>query len=138
MTTSIAATIKQRKALFQEVVARLGSPGGGAEAQALVSSLTSLAEYALGEEEHGALDAEAEALVIARQCIRPLLEARLQRRMDALDAANRGDAVCPSCDGAVESQGRRSKTWMGLVGEWRNARESKKGRLDSSSKRCAS
>jgi hypothetical protein len=86
-------------------------------AAALAASLEVLLGYASDETPvAGALDAEAEAIQVAMRIVAPLLQARLQRRLDELDEGSWGQSPCRWCGGATESIGRRSRGWKGLVG----------------------
>ena len=81
-----------------------------------IAELTAYATADLGDDETS-LDAEAEALQVARSVVRPVLEAKLQRRLDHLDAKMSGQSICPECHNGAESRGRRSRRWASLLGE---------------------
>ncbi|MCP4449799.1 MAG: hypothetical protein GY811_31375, partial [Myxococcales bacterium] len=55
--------------------------------EALAKGIAELAAYAASEldDDESSLDAETEALDVARSVVRPVLEAKLQRRLDLLD-----------------------------------------------------
>jgi hypothetical protein len=58
-------------------------------------------------------------MVAARRILRPLLAAKVQARLDALDAQLAGQAACPTCPGSAESQGRLIRHWTSLFGDLR-------------------
>ncbi len=93
-------------------------PAGLRVAAALVEGLTELARYA----DEGpasmvdAVDLESEAVAVARRVVRPLLQAKMQARLDALDEQLAGTTRCVECNGPMESQGRRGRSWDGVVG----------------------
>jgi len=84
---------------------------------AVMESLTTLLEYAsapLGERD--AVDEERSASEAARAAVRPLFEARLQERLDALDGEMAGQCECPSCGCSMESQEAHMEelAWRGV------------------------
>ncbi|OGQ83914.1 MAG: hypothetical protein A2289_25905 [Deltaproteobacteria bacterium RIFOXYA12_FULL_58_15] len=88
-------------------------------ADAFVAGATELAHFAAHglEDNEDAIDAEREAVAVSRRIVRPVLEAKLQARLDALDEQAKGDPVpCPKCAEATESEGRRSRTWKSVLG----------------------
>jgi hypothetical protein len=89
---------------------------GEQAAAALVAGVTVLTEYATGSVETGdALTEESDAIIASRRAVRPLLEARLQRRVDDFERKNRG---AEGCSGQrLHSEGRRSRTRSTLLGE---------------------
>ncbi len=105
------------KGLAKELSTTLGSGLGAA----VVEGIAALAEYAsvvLGDEA-SALDAEEEAVVSARRIVLPVLQTKLQARLDVLDEKLAGQAVCLGCQGTAESQGRRSRSWDSILGPLR-------------------
>ncbi len=97
------------------LTAKLGvEPGLGA---ALLSGMETLADYATSDLELGAVDAEALAIAVAMKAVRPILEAQLQRRLDALDRDLLGEAVCRRCEKRAQSEGRRGRGWASLSGD---------------------
>ena len=85
-------------------------------ARALRAAMKVLEELALeGPADRSAQGLERWASGIGRQVVRPLLEARLQARLDESDARP-VDARCKKCGGACESQGQRSRRWMSQLG----------------------
>jgi hypothetical protein len=110
------------KAMAEAMTSRFAAqPAAASVAIAVAEGIAELAAYAdtkLGESAT-AIDAEAAAVVASRRIVRPLLEAKLQTQMDALDEDLAGKAVCPVCDQTAESEGRRSKTWESLLGPLR-------------------
>ncbi len=88
---------------------------GERAATALVAGMTVLADYATASVEAGdALTEESDALVASRRAVCPLLEARLQRRVDAFEQSNRGAAG--SSGQRLHSEGRRLRTRSTLLG----------------------
>jgi len=85
---------------------------------ALAAGIAELVEYAQGplEESWTAVEEEREAVEMSRRVVRPLYEARLQRRLDGLDERGAGHSVCPKCQRVAESQGRRRRGWASLLG----------------------
>lgn len=96
-----------------------GGPVPSTLDRALIEGIAELAAYACSPilDEDSAVDAEVEAVAAARRAVRPMLQAKLQRRVDELDAEDAGQArCCERCGGPTESQGRRSRTWSGMLG----------------------
>jgi hypothetical protein len=89
---------------------------GEQAARGWVMGVTALTEYAIASVETGdALTEETDAVVASRHAVRPLLEARLQRRIDGFERENRG---APGSSGQrLHSQGRRPRTRDTLLGE---------------------
>jgi hypothetical protein len=89
---------------------------GERAAVALVAGMTELANYATASVETGdALTEESDAIIASRRAVRPLLEARLQQRIDDFESENRG--AKGSSGQRLHSQGRRSRTRLTLLGE---------------------
>ncbi len=88
-------------------------------ARSMLEGMEVLAEYAAAENstEAAAVDTEGAAVRAALTAVRPMLEARLQRQMDQLDARSCGETKCLGCDATAESQGRRSRPWISLTGK---------------------
>ena len=105
----------------KEVAKELGAVLGAGVGAAFVEGLWELAAYtaAATGEEAGAIDEEEAAIVAARRVVRPVLQAKLQARLDALDEKLVGQAVCPGCKDSAESQGRRSRSWDSILGPLR-------------------
>jgi hypothetical protein len=103
-----------------ESVAEHVSKGFGADsiASAFAHGVLELAAYGAAgwTDDETAMDAEAEAVAASRRVVRPLFEAKLQVRLDALDAAHRGDSHCPKCGENAASRGRRHRQWTSMVG----------------------
>jgi len=85
---------------------------------AFADGVSELVRYAASdwEDGHTAVEAEDAAIAASRRAVRPLLEAKLQARVDVLDAAIRGKSVCPHCGEGAASQGRRRRRWDSLLG----------------------
>ena len=96
---------------------RLGM--GDQMATALVTAIAAVGEFAaaLVDSQMAAVDVEVEAVRVALAAIRPVLEARLQRHLDLLDAQLAGGTACDRCGAGLESQGRRTRTWTSLAGD---------------------
>ena len=109
------------QALAEGIRGRLAADpdrGGGLVARAFAEGVTELAMYAQAGIANGctAVDAEVEAAVVARRVVRPVLEAKLQTRLDELDRESAGETCCPKCEGPAGSRGRRSRGWTGMLG----------------------
>lgn len=112
------------EAVADAIRARLcgsGDEGGASVARAFAEGVAELAAYATRASASGstAIDAEMEAVSVARRVVRPLLEAKLQAQVDALDAQSVGQTRCCKCAQHAESQGRRSRSWGGMLGDLR-------------------
>jgi len=98
----------------------LGSRMGGnvALAVAWMQSCDAMTQYANAslDEDEDALDEEFLAIMASRRAFRPLLEARLQARIDRVDEATKGQATCKQCGGKASSHGRPSRTWESTLG----------------------
>jgi hypothetical protein len=118
-STAFAQTDGTAQAMTEAMRAQLRSqPAAIAVAAAFAEGLAELARYASQEpgETADAVDVEAEAVVVARRAVRPLLQAKLQARLDALDAKAVAATNCPGCAKRAESQGRRSRGWSSVLG----------------------
>ncbi len=116
---AFAETDSSRKGLSKAIRARFSTaPGGVSIAAALLEGLRELAQYAdaATEESVDAVDMEAEAVAVSRRVVRPLLEAKMQARLDALDEKQSGATRCRHCQRPMESQGRRRRQWGGVLG----------------------
>lgn len=93
-------------------------PGAAPAATAFAEALAELTEYATAPvgDTCDAVDLEVEAVVVSRRILRPLLQTKMQARLDALDAQLVGRAQCPTCQGSAESQGRLARKWGSLFG----------------------
>jgi hypothetical protein len=92
---------------------------GVSVAEAFVAGASELVRYALQglKEDENAVDAEREAVAVSRRIVRPVLQAKLQSRLDMLDEQTKGIvAPCPKCAQATESEGKRSRTWKSVLG----------------------
>lgn len=107
------------QALCGELAGNVTQTCGESIALAFIEGAAELARYAsenLGENAN-ALDAECEAVAASRRVVRPVLQAKLQTQLDALDEETKGVAtLCPKCAEPTESQGRRKRTWKSLLG----------------------
>lgn len=63
-----------------------------------------------------ALDDETQAIAAVMRLAAPVIEGRLQKRLDALDAAQHAAAKCPTCSGRAHSVGKRGRGWKSLAG----------------------
>jgi hypothetical protein len=68
------------------------------------------------DEDEDSIDEELAAIMASRRAFRPLLEARLQSRIDRVDEATKGQATCKQCGGKASSHGRPSRTWESTLG----------------------
>jgi len=93
-------------------------PGGLVVAAGFIEGLMELTKYA--DEDPAstadAIDLESEAVAVARRVVRPLLQAKMQARLDQLDEQLAGTTRCGECNRPMESQGRRGRSWDGVVG----------------------
>ena len=116
---AFAQTDGSSQAMARAIRAQLATrPAGLVVATAFVEGLTELARYA-GEvpgSTADAVDLESEAVASARRIVRPLLQAKMQARLDALDQEMVGTTRCAECNQPMESQGRRGRSWDGLLG----------------------
>jgi len=87
-----------------------------ARAAGLAAAMDSLWAFVNQEQAEMAVDLEGAAVAAALAAARPLLEARLQERLDVLDEETRGATACSGCEVSVASQGRRSRCWASLTG----------------------
>jgi len=83
-----------------------------------------LAAYAASppEFEHDAIDEEQAGNEAARRSTLPVLQARLQARVDAHDANLAGAVKCPVCLENCQSRGVRKRSWASTLGDvelWR-------------------
>jgi hypothetical protein len=103
------------EAIGAQVLAR---PAGLLMAAAFVEGLTELMQYAdeTPDSTGDAVDLESEALRVARRVVRPFVQAKMQTRLDALDEQQAGTTRCGECNRSMQSQGRRSRSWDGVVG----------------------
>jgi len=126
LETLIEVALEQRRPcseldvgeLVEGLASRLG--WGTERVSALLSGCNAVAEYAIAalDEEGDSLTEERAALMASRRAFRPLLEARLQERVDGIEGADepvpRGPA--PECDEAMHSKGRRKRGWLSSFG----------------------
>lgn len=120
VTRAVARTDGSRTAVVAAVCEAVRArPGVTPLAAAFAEALAELTQYATAPvaESTDAVDLETEAVVVSRRVLRPLLQAKLQARLDALDAQSEHHAPCPNCTGHAESQGRPERTWTSLLGD---------------------
>lgn len=80
-----------------------------------VAGVTTLTEYAVGSIDVGdALTEEDDAIVASRRVVCPVLEARLQERIDCFERENRG--AMGRSGKRLHSEGRRSRTRSACLG----------------------
>jgi len=86
----------------------------------LMAGLQSLVGYAQMEREPAAsaLEEERLSLQAALRAVRPVLEARLQQRLDEADTLSAA-AICGGCGQQAIAQGRRRRCWQSTVGKLR-------------------
>ena len=89
---------------------------------ALVSGFEALAEYVVGDLSDGdALDEEESAIAASRKVVLPALQARIQARLDRIDASK--PVVCCTCCGQpAPSEGFRTRSWDSTLGTLRLTR----------------
>lgn len=107
------------QSICTQLAQTLNETNGSSVAQAFVEGACELARYAALDLKEGenAIDAERDAVAVARRIVRPSLQAKLQRRMDQLDQATKGAATpCPKCGKNTESEGRRTRSWKSVLG----------------------
>ena len=99
----------------------LGIGGDVSVAGAWIQACEIMTQYACAdvEDDEDALHEERAAIVASRRALRPLLEARLQLRIDRVDAATKGQATCTVCGKTASSHGRPSRTWESTLGPLR-------------------
>lgn len=102
--------------MAQSLAKRMKIPTG--TANGLLLGFQSLVGYACGEMEAGAsaLDEERLSVKVALQAVRPVLEARLQQRLDQVDEQF-SEVKCLKCGQRCDSQGRRKRGWQSTVGK---------------------
>lgn len=92
-----------------------------AAAPAVLDGIAALLQYAVSEVDSGVciLDEEDRALNAARQAITPIQQARLQARVDRVEALCSGEAICPrpGCGHKAHSHGRRTRVLLGRHGQ---------------------
>ena len=89
---------------------------GSPMTEAFVQGVCELGRYAQAAPVEHAVDAEKEAVEVSRRVVVPLLQAKLQQRLDALDAEQPRGVACADCGQPTESQGRRKRSWQSLLG----------------------
>jgi len=89
-----------------------------ATAGGLLASFQTLFGYAQMERAQAASAIEEERLSVqvALRAVRPILQARLQQRLDQADE-QQPEVTCPGCGHLAQSQGRRERCWQSTVGE---------------------
>lgn len=119
-TKAVVETDGSAQAVADFIVreARRGDGRAGGLAAAFAVGVAELAQYALSrpDESCSSVDEEREAVEASRRAVRPVLEARLQQRLDVLDERLSGGASCTGCCGTLESEGRRRRGWGSLLG----------------------
>jgi len=102
---------------------------------ALAAGVDAMGEYALAalDDDVNAIGEEDAAVTASRRAFRPLLEARLQERIDRIDDQWKRASVCPACGAAGHSVGKRRREWsstfgaISLVRRWSDCTEEKGG-----------
>ena len=102
---------------------------------ALAVGVDAMGEYALAalDDDVDAIGEEDAAVTASRRAFRPLLEARLQERVDQIDDQWKRGSVCPACGAAGNSVGRRRRAWVSafgavsLVRRWSDCTQEKGG-----------
>lgn len=99
---------------MRKALCGMGVPAArvGAMERAIAALIAFMDDASLGT----AVELEGAAVKAALAAARPLLEVRLQDRLDALDEETRGQAECTACKTVASSQGRRKRRWRSLTG----------------------
>jgi hypothetical protein len=125
---NVVLTLRQQgeSISVDSLLSALATQMGGAPALAgawllACEVMTAYATAPLNEQED-ALFEEGAAIAASRRAFRPLFEARLQARSNAVDAATRGKTTCPICGQKASSIGRTSRSWESTLGEIRLSR----------------
>jgi hypothetical protein len=97
---------------------RLGIEPG--VAVGLVEGINELIAYAQAESDSTstALEEERQGVAAALRAVRPVVQARVQQRLDRVDQ-QQPTQRCEGCGQGMESQGRRPRSWRSTVGELR-------------------
>jgi Uncharacterised protein family (UPF0236) len=117
---AVATTDGSRAAVSDAIRSGLrAAPTAIPLAAAFAEALAELTQYATAPvgEATDAVDVENAAVLAARRILRPLLQAKLQGRLDALDGQPAGQTRCPTCQKSAESQGRLARDWTSLFGD---------------------
>ncbi|HJS82782.1 MAG TPA: ISKra4 family transposase, partial [Nitrososphaera sp.] len=96
--------------LAERLRADVGAVGGW------MQGVEELAKYAQSEATGNAIDEERESVAAALRAVRPIVEARLQKRLDTVDEELM-QVKCEKCGRLSQSQGRRTRNWSSTVGE---------------------
>jgi len=100
-------------ALAQELAQRWGVDG--ATARGLLQGMETLVGYAQADVAADVVQEERAGVRVALPSVRPVLQARGQRRLDQLDEQY-PEAWCPGCRRRMEPQGRQTRSWGSTVG----------------------
>lgn len=103
--------------IVESVSAQLCVPVG--RVVAMVAGFESVAEYGLStsSDEVDALQEEEDALAASRRSFRPVLESRLQERIDSIEATSSGPSCGhPECGATMGSKGQRTRDWQSGLG----------------------
>lgn len=104
-----------REALAGAVAKSLGA--GPAQVRGWFAGIDRLAEYAAAPIDQGnVIDEEDRGVEASRAVTRPVLEARVQARLDAVEAARTGTVDCLFCGEVAPSQGRRKRPVASSLG----------------------
>lgn len=113
---AVARSIAGGSGAGRALVEHLGVPEklAGRMSQAIDGIL----EFAKAEADAdgNAVDDEKAGIAAALRLAGPLVQVRMQRRLDALDAAQTEVALCPRCHGRAHSVGRPERGWTSLAG----------------------
>ena len=104
------------KELAEEIASRLAI--SAQVALGLVEGFDSLLKFAISEwdDSSDVVDQERLSIKVALASARPILEARLQDRLDHLDLTYPQER-CQGCGGEALAQGRRTRSWDSTLGE---------------------
>lgn len=99
--------------LAQELAQRLGVDG--AAALGLIQGMETLVQYTQADLAADVVQEERDSVRVALQSVRPVLQARVQKRLDQLDQQY-PEAWSSGCRRRMEPQGRQSRSWGSTVG----------------------
>jgi hypothetical protein len=101
--------------LADELARRLAIDG--ATALGLIQGMETLVQYAQRQwaDSDPVVEQERQSVKVALQSVRPILQARVQRRLDEIDQAQ-PEVWCLGCRRQAQSPGRR-RTWGSIVGD---------------------
>lgn len=114
--TAVCREVEKGASVGEALARQLGV--GGGVGIALVEAMDGVFSFlrAGPGEDGNAVDDERAAMEAALRLAGPMVQARLQKRLDALDAEQTQAAPCPTCHVTAHSVGRPARSWKSLVG----------------------